>query len=132
MTPEQIVLVQDTWAKVVPIRETAADLFYGKLFELDPALRPLFKGDIREQGSKLMTMITVAVKGLDDLPSLVPAVKNLGRRHADYGVRPEHYATVATALLWTLEKGLGDAFTPPVKAAWTETYMTLAKNMPSA
>jgi hemoglobin-like flavoprotein len=132
MTPEQIALVQGTWAKVVPIKETAADLFYGKLFELDPALRPLFKGDVKEQGRKLMTMIGLAVKGLDDLPALVPAVKDLGRRHAGYGVKAEHYGTVATALLWTLEKGLGDAFTPPVKAAWTQTYTVLANTMQSA
>lgn len=132
MTPEQIALVQGTWAKVVPIKETAADLFYGKLFELDPNLRPLFKGDIREQGRKLMTMITLAVKGLDDLPALVPAVKDLGKRHAGYGVTAAHYGTVATALLWTLEKGLGDAFTPPVKDAWTQTYTVLANTMQSA
>lgn len=132
MTPEQIALVQGTWAKVVPIKETAADLFYGKLFELDPTLRPLFKGDIKEQGRKLMTMITLAVKGLDDLPALVPAVKDLGRRHAGYGVTAAHYGTVATALLWTLEKGLGDAFTPPVKDAWTQTYTVLANTMQQA
>lgn len=131
MTPEQIALVQGTWARVVPIKDTAADLFYGKLFELDPALRPLFKGDIKEQGRKLMVMIGLAVKGLDDLSALVPAVKDLGRRHAGYGVKAGDYTTVATALLWTLEKGLGDAFTPEVKAAWTETYMVLAKTMQS-
>ncbi len=124
--------MQGTWAKVVPIKEPAADLFYGKLFELDPALRPLFKGDTREQGRKLMTMITLAVKGLDDLPALVPAVKDLGRRHAGYGVTAAHYGRVATALLWTLEKGLGDAFTPPVKPAWTQTYTVLATTMQQA
>ena len=97
-----------------------------------PPLRPLFKGDTREQGRKLKTMITLAVKGLDDLPALVPAVKDLGRRHAGYGVTAAHYGTVATALLWTLEKGLGDAFTPPVKAAWTQTYTVLATTMQQA
>lgn len=131
MTPEQIALVQGTWAKVVPIKETAAELFYGRLFELDPALRPLFKGDMKEQGRKLMTMINVAVNGLGDLGPLVPAVKDLGRRHKGYGVKPEHYGTVAAALLWTLEKGLGDAFTPEVKEAWTETYTTVANTMQS-
>jgi hemoglobin-like flavoprotein len=132
MTPEKIALVQSTWAKVVPIKETAADLFYGKLFELDPSLRALFKSDIREQGRKLMAMIGTAVGGLNNLGALVPAVKDLGRRHAGYGVKSEDYTTVATALLWTLEKGLGDAFTPQVKDAWTETYMVLAKTMQTA
>lgn len=132
MTPEQIGLVQGSWAKVVPIKETAAELFYGRLFELDPSLRPLFKGDIKEQGRKLMTMINVAVSSLDRLDSIVPAVQELGRRHAGYGVQQGHYTTVASALLWTLEKGLGDAFTPAVKEAWTRTYMVLAGAMQSA
>lgn len=132
MTPEQIALVQGTWAKVIPIKEAAAELFYGRLFELDPALRPLFKGDIKEQGRKLMAMINVAVASLDRLDSIVPAVKDLGRRHTGYGVQPGHYTTVATALLWTLEKGLGDAFTPAVKEAWTQAYTVLASTMQSA
>lgn len=132
MTPEQIALVQGTWAKVVPIKDTAAELFYGRLFELDPSLRTLFKGDMKEQGRKLMAMINVAVAALDKLDTIVPAVKDLGRRHSGYGVKPQDYGTVATALLWTLEKGLGDAFTPPVKEAWTETYMVLAQTMQAA
>lgn len=132
MTPEQIGLVQSTWAKVVPIKETAAELFYGKLFELDPSLRALFKGDMKEQGRKLMTMINVAVGSLNNLGSIVPAVKDLGKRHAGYGVQAAHYGTVAAALLWTLEKGLGDAFTPAAKEAWTETYTVLATTMQSA
>ena len=132
MTPEQIALVQGTWAQVVPIKETAAELFYGRLFELDPKLRALFKGDIKEQGRKLMTMINVAVGALDKLDTIVPAVKDLGRRHDGYGVTAEDYTTVATALLWTLEKGLGDAFTPAVKEAWTQTYMVLAGTMQTA
>jgi hemoglobin-like flavoprotein len=132
MTPEQIAIVQGTWASVVPIKETAAELFYGRLFELDPSLRALFKGDMKEQGRKLMAMVNVAVAGLDRLDTLVPAVKDLGRRHSGYGVKPEHYGTVATALLWTLEKGLGDAFTPAAKEAWTQTYTVLANTMQSA
>src|SRR5688572_16730592 len=115
MTPEKVGLVQSTWAKVVPIKETAAELFYGRLFELDPSLRALFNGDLKEQGRKLMTMINVAVGSLDKLDTIVPAVKDLGRRHAGYGVQAAHYGTVAAALLWTLEKGLGDSFTPAVK-----------------
>lgn len=132
MTPEKVGLVQSTWAKVVPIKETAAELFYGRLFELDPSLRALFNGDLKEQGRKLMTMINVAVGSLDKLDTIVPAVKDLGRRHAGYGVQAAHYTTVAAALLWTLEKGLGDAFTPAVKEAWTETYMVLATTMQGA
>lgn len=132
MTPEQIGLVQSTWAKLVPIKETAAELFYGRLFELDPSLRAIFKGDMKEQGRKLMAMINVAVGSLDKLDTIVPAVKDLGRRHNGYGVKPQDYGTVATALLWTLEKGLGDAFTPAVKEAWTETYTVLATTMQTA
>ena len=132
MTPEKVGLVQSTWAKVVPIKETAAELFYGRLFELDPSLRALFNGDLKDQGRKLMTMINVAVGSLDKLDTIVPAVKDLGRRHAGYGVQAAHYGTVAAALLWTLEKGLGDSFTPAVKEAWTETYMVLATTMQGA
>src|SRR5262245_8873882 len=120
MNSEQKVLVQESFAKVVPISETAADLFYNRLFELDPSLRPLFKGDMKEQGRKLMDMIGVAVKGLDDLDKIVPAVQALGQRHVGYGVKDKDYDTVATALLWTLEQGLGQDFTPEVKTAWTE------------
>ena len=132
MTPNQITLVQSTWAKVVPIAPTAAALFYGKLFELDPALRPLFKSSIEAQGEKLMMMIGTAVGGLDDLEALVPAVEGLGRRHTGYGVEDKDYDTVGTALLWTLEQGLGPAFTPEVKQAWTETYITLSGVMKTA
>lgn len=132
MTPTQVQLVQTTWEKVVPISDTAAALFYGKLFELDPSLKPLFTSDIKEQGKKLMQMITVAVRGLNDLGKLVPAVQELGRRHVGYGVKDEHYATVGTALLWTLEKGLGDAFTPDVKEAWATVYGILADTMKKA
>ena len=132
MTPRQVELVQTTWEKVVPISDQAAALFYGRLFELDPALKPMFKTDIKEQGKKLMTMITTAVRGLKDLGRLVPAVQDLGRRHTGYGVKEEHYTTVGSALLWTLEKGLGDAFTPEVKEAWTTTYTVLATTMKDA
>lgn len=132
MTSQQVELVQTTWAKVVPISEQAAALFYGRLFELDPNLKPLFKTDIKEQGKKLMQMIGLAVNGLSDLNRLVPAVEDLGRRHVGYGVKDEHYATVGTALLWTLEKGLGDAFTPDVKDAWATTYGVLSTTMQKA
>ncbi len=129
MTPAEKTLVQTTFATLVPIADQAAALFYGRLFEMDPSLRPLFTSDLGEQGKKLMQMIGVAVKGLDTLDELVPAVKNLGRRHAGYGVTDAHYETVGGALLWTLEKGLGSAFTPDVKAAWTTVYTVLATTM---
>lgn len=125
MTPEQIELVSGSWAKVLPISEQAAELFYGKLFELDPELKPLFKGDMVEQGKKLMQMINTAVNGITDLESIIPAVEDLGKRHVGYGVTEDHYTTVAEALLWTLGQGLGDDFTEDVKAAWTETYTLL-------
>jgi hemoglobin-like flavoprotein len=132
MTPEQIMLVQTSFAQVLPIADTAAALFYQRLFELDPALRPMFHGDIQEQGRKLMAMLKLAVNGLTRLDELVPAVQNLGRRHVGYGVRDEHYDTVAAALIWTLRQGLGAAFTPAVEAAWVSAYTLLAGTMKAA
>ena len=132
MTPEQIELVKSSWAQVVPIADTAAKLFYGKLFELDPALKPLFKGDMTEQGRKLMRMVSTAVNGLDRLDQIVPAVKDLGVRHVAYGVQDTHYETVGSALLWTLGQGLGDAFTTDVETAWATVYGLLADTMKSA
>jgi hemoglobin-like flavoprotein len=132
MTPKQVELVQGSWKKVMPIADTAAALFYNRLFELDPALKGLFKSDLKEQGRKLTAMISVAVGGLTRLESIVPAVQDLGRRHGKYGVKDQHYDTVATALVWTLEKGLGDAFTPEVKEAWVTTYGILAQTMKDA
>ncbi len=125
-------LVQSTFAKVEPIAMVAARTFYEKLFELDPALRKLFKGDMEEQGRKLMAILKVAVKGLDNLPKLVPAVQDLGRRHVGYGVKDRDYDTVAAALIWTLGQGLQDAFTPEVEAAWTKVYTLLADTMKAA
>lgn len=132
MDQESIRLVQQTWKQVDPIREQAAALFYGRLFELDPSLRPLFKGDMAEQGRKLMNMLAAAAMGLDRLDSIVGEVQALGRRHVAYGVQDAHYDTVGAALLWTLEQGLGDAFTPQVKAAWAEAYTLLADTMKQA
>jgi hemoglobin-like flavoprotein len=107
-------------------------MFYARLFVLDPSLRPLFKGDMAEQGRKLMTMIGTAIANLHRLDSIVPAVRDLGRRHGGYGVQPAHYNTVATALLWTLEQGLGDEFTPATRDAWVECYTVLARTMQEA
>lgn len=132
LTNEEIQAVQSSWEKCVPIADKAAELFYGKLFELDPDLKPLFKGDMQEQGKKLMTMITVAVNGLNDLEKIVSAVKALGVRHVGYGVKDSHYDTVGSALIWTLGKGLGEEFTDALKAAWIKVYTLLATTMKGA
>ena len=132
MTPKQIELVQQSWIRIQPIAEPAAALFYQRLFELDPALRALFKRDPKEQGRLLMQMIGVAVAGLSRLETILPAVQGLGRRHAGYGVTEQHYSTVAEALLWTLEQGLGSAFDAELREAWTEAYTVLAKTMQAA
>lgn len=132
MTADQKKLVQTTFAMVAPISDKAAALFYGRLFELDPTLRPLFKADLTEQGRKLMQMIGMAVNGLNNLDALVPAVRNLGARHVGYGVKESHYDTVGEALLWTLEQGLGDAYTSEVEDAWATTYGLLASVMKDA
>jgi hemoglobin-like flavoprotein len=117
---------------VAPIADEAAVLFYGRLFELDPELQKLFKSDIKQQGRKLMTMIGMAVRGLDNLAALVPVVQNLGRRHVAYGVMPGHFDTVGAALLWALKQGLGAAFTSEVEKAWAAAYMLLASTMKEA
>jgi len=132
VTPEDVSLVQSSWAKVAPISDTAADLFYGKLFELDPSLQELFPEDMTEQKKKLMQTLAVCVNGLSDLGEIVPAVKALGQRHVGYKVKDEHYETVGTALLWTLGRGLGDDFTPETENAWTGVYTVLATTMKEA
>jgi hemoglobin-like flavoprotein len=129
MTPENQSLVRDSFAKIEPITPQAAAIFYDRLFLLDPSLKPLFKSDMNEQGRMLMAMIGTVVANLGNLETIIPAVQDLGRRHATYGVQPRHYETVGAALLWTLEQGLGDAFTQPVKAAWTEAYTVLSSVM---
>lgn len=129
MTNEEIELVKTSWEKVEPISDVAAELFYGKLFEIDPTLKALFSDDIEEQGKKLMMMINTAVNGLDRLDQIVPAVQALAERHVGYGVTDGHYDTVGEALIWTLGQGLGDGFTDDVKAAWLTTYTLLANTM---
>lgn len=129
MNPEQIKLIQESWAKVVPIAPTAAQLFYERLFETAPEVRPLFKTDLKDQGAKLMKMLGTIVARLDHLGELVPAAQALAVRHVAYGVKAEHYAPVGAALLWTLGRGLGDAFTPAVEAAWSQAYSVLAEVM---
>jgi hemoglobin-like flavoprotein len=129
MTPQEIALVQQSFKKVLPIKEAAAEMFYNRLFVLDPSLRELFPTDLAEQGRKLMAMLATAVGGLHRLDEIVPAVQALGVRHRDYSVRPEHYRTVGEALVWTLAQGLGKDFTDPVKDAWIAAYTLLSSTM---
>ncbi|KQB42151.1 Globin domain-containing protein [Flavobacterium daejeonense] len=132
MEQKTIALVQESFEKVKPIAPTAAKIFYSKLFELDPALKPLFpSGDeaMEAQGNKLMMMLSSAVAGLSNLEMLVPVLQNLGKRHVEYKVEPSHYNTVGAALLDTLAVGLGDDFTPEVKEAWASVYGTMATVM---
>jgi nitric oxide dioxygenase len=132
MTDEQIALIQDSWAQVEPIADTAARIFYERLFATAPEVRPLFTGDMTEQRRKLMAVLGMVVKALPKLDRIVHKVQALGRRHAAYGVRPEHYPLVGSALLWTLEQGLGESFTGAHAAAWGEAYGVLADVMLSA
>jgi len=117
--------VQTTFAKLIPIAATVGDLFYGRLFEIAPHVRPMFPEDRTEQKEQLMAMLRIAVGGLDNLDTLVPAVSALGRRHAGYGLKAQHYVLVGSALLWTLEKVLAESFTPEVKDAWASAYILL-------
>ncbi len=132
MNSKTVQLVQASWMKVLPITDTAADLFHGRLFELDPKLRALFPQDLKEQKRKLMAMLNTAVNGLSNVALLIPAVQALGKRHVVYGVQDAHYDTVGAALLWTLEQGLGPAFDSELRAAWTEVYGILADTMKAA
>lgn len=132
MESSTIQLVQNSWQKVVAIGPQAAALFYQNLFEEDPALKPLFKGDLQAQGKKLIEMISVAVSKLTELHVLIPVLQNLGKRHGGYGVQDSHYDTVAAALIKTLEQGLGDDFTPETKGAWVEVYSVMADVMKAA
>lgn len=132
MQQHTITLVQDSWQKVAAIAPQAAELFYHNLFTADPSLKPLFKGEMPEQGKKLMQMIGAAVGKLNDLPTLVPILQGLGKRHAGYGVEDSHYQTVGAALLKTLGQGLGADFTEEVKEAWTSVYTVMADVMVAA
>jgi len=132
MTGEQINLVQKSFEKIEPISEQAAALFYAKLFDLDPKLRWLFKGDMKEQGQKLMQIIAYAVKSLEHIDEFIPQVRALGKRHAGYGVEDRDYDSVGEALLWTLEKALSREFTAKTKDAWAAVYGLLAQTMKEA
>lgn len=129
MTPKQIDLVQQSWAKVQDM--DVAALFYRRLFERDPSLRALFKADMTEQGRRLTHMIDLAVSCLSSFDRIVPTVQAMGRRHAGYGVTEAHYAAVAGALLWTLEQGLGADFSGETRDAWIAAYAAIAGTMQS-
>jgi hemoglobin-like flavoprotein len=129
MTPEQIRAIQNSFTKVAPISEQAASLFYGRLFEIDPALKPLFHGDMKEQGRKLMATLAVVVNSLNNLGAVLPAASVLAKRHVGYGVEPAHYTPVGEALLWTLQQGLGAAWTAELAVAWSAAYGLLSEYM---
>jgi hemoglobin-like flavoprotein len=126
VTPAQIELVQSSFAKVAAIAETAAGLFYGRLFEISPEVKPLFRGDMKEQGRKLMATLGVVVNNLKNTDVILPAAKALAVKHVGYGVAAAHYAPVGAALVWTLEQGLGDDFTPETRDAWIAAYALLS------
>jgi hemoglobin-like flavoprotein len=126
MISDQIKLVQQSFAKVAPISEAAAVIFYDRLFEIAPSVKSMFPADLTEQRKKLMATLAVVVNGLGNLESVLPAASALAKRHVSYGAKAEHYPVVGAALLWTLEKGLGDAWTPAVADAWTAAYGTLS------
>jgi len=129
MTPEQVTLVQQTFAEVVPVAAEAAEAFYGRLFEVAPAVQPLFPSDMTQQRRKLMASLAIVVHGLSDLPSILPTASALAKRHIGYGAKPEHYPLVGEALLWTLARALGPRWTPEVASAWTAAYTTLSDVM---
>jgi len=132
MTPEKVKLVQDSFEKVVPIASTAADIFYDRLFEVAPEVRPMFSADMGKQKEALMATLATAVKSLDNPEAIVPVLQDLGRNHVGYGVKDEHYDTVGGALLFTLEKGLGEEWNDELKDAWTETYGLVSTTMKDA
>jgi hemoglobin-like flavoprotein len=129
VTPEQVRSIQDSFAKVAPISEQAAALFYGRLFEIAPEVEPLFRSDMSEQGRKLMATLAVVVNGLGNITSILPAASALAKRHVDYGVKASHYQPVGAALIWTLQRGLGEQWTPELEAAWSAAYALLSQFM---
>jgi nitric oxide dioxygenase len=129
MTPDQVKLVQESFAKVAPISETAAVIFYDRLFEVAPSVKAMFPADMTEQRTKLMAMLAAVVNGLGHLDSILPAASALAKRHVSHGAKPEHYPVVGGALLYTLEEGLGEAWTPELADAWTAAFGTLSGYM---
>lgn len=132
LTPEQIQQISASWEQIRPVQLQVASLFYGRLFQLDPSLRPLFRGDLQQQGHKLMAALDFVVTGLDRWPERLPAVQALARRHTSYGVQPAHYQTVGSALVWTLMQGLGQDENSPLISAWRVAYGLVASAMQDA
>jgi hemoglobin-like flavoprotein len=129
MKPEQVKIILLTFSQVTSNKDRVGQMFYERLFAIAPETRPMFKGDMAEQSRKLMDTLALAIGSLRDMPSLVATLESLALRHVDYGVRDEHYATVGEALIWTLEKGLGEAFTSDAREAWTALYGEIAQIM---
>jgi hemoglobin-like flavoprotein len=129
MTPEQVKSIQASFAKVAPIADAAAALFYNRLFEIAPEVKPLFRGDMTEQGRKLMKTLIIVVNGLGNLQTILPAASALAKNHVAYGVKSSHYTPVGEALLWTLQHGLGSDWTPELAGAWSTAYTTIANFM---
>jgi hemoglobin-like flavoprotein len=132
MTPDQITLIQDSFKKVAPISDAAAEIFYARLFEIAPAVKPYFKNDMKEQGAKLMATLGVVVNGLHDLDKILPTAQQLAIKHVGYGVKAEDYDHVGEALIYTLEQGLGEDFKPDLKDSWVAAYSTLSSVMVQA
>lgn len=132
LSTQQIQLIRDSWQRVLPMKKQAAELFYGRLFELDPSVKSLFKGKLDFQGDKLMTTLNVVVNSLDDLSSVEAMLQAMGERHIIYGVEAAHYETVGAALLWVLQQSLGDYFTEEVEEAWVIAYGLVATTMKEA
>lgn len=132
VTPKQIDLVQASWVMVLPIKDSVANLFYGKIFDLDPGLQTLFRGDMKVQGRKLISFIGLAISSLGRVDNIIPGLRELGRKHLDYGVKDSDYDTFGAALIWALEQGLGEAFSVDVRNAWIQTYELLAGVMKDA
>jgi hemoglobin-like flavoprotein len=129
ITPAQVELVQSSFQHVLPIADVAGLLFYERIFTMAPEARALFGDDIALQASRTMAAVKTAVNGLDNLDQIAPFLVRLGARHVRYGVQPEHFDLVGGALLWTLEQGLGDAFTPEVHDAWSAAFGLIARAM---
>jgi hemoglobin-like flavoprotein len=129
MTPDQVKVIQDSFLELKPISDQAAELFYSRLFEIAPAIKPMFRGNMKEQGRKLMAVLATVVHGLGNLESVLPAARALAKRHAGYGVKASDYTPVGVALLWTLERSLGKQWTPGLAAAWGAAYSVLSEFM---
>jgi len=132
LSARQITLIQNSFTKVKPIADQAADIFYNKLFEYDPSLRQLFKNDMKQQGRMLMSVLGTAVGSLNKLEALIPTLQKLAKQHVEYGVKADDYTPVGNALLYTLKQGLGPAFTPELRLAWIEVYKVVATTMREA